>query len=387
MAPQGVRGQSEKENRPQREALLGQSKDKTVAGARTARPLGQAGHGNAPLAEEKPQSRVGPRAAQQAPPPQTARRPLVRTATAAAPPPRAASAPRSGCSTPRTAPGTPRGTNSRSTLASRRSADPWAEVKASAREADKAEAELAALEQELEAQEAAVREQEAVADEAEQELTTQSASILASYAARHEETKGLEGELAALRTALEEQRAGNLGRSRQSLELDRKDNACVQEISEAEALLEKCSRSHGDLDAEIERRRAACDEEREACRKQAARLEADLTRFAKSRARLLEVQSVPTSLGEADNLLQEANTIMTSFRQAWTECQEVVRSGVVIKDVSSAAEVPQEQQVARPGRWRSQQQAAQADAVVMPALPAAADNPLVAESQDQAGPK
>uniref|UniRef100_A0A7S1WT77 Uncharacterized protein n=1 Tax=Alexandrium catenella TaxID=2925 RepID=A0A7S1WT77_ALECA len=248
------------------------------------------------------------------------------------------------------------------------------------KEADRMEARRTELDAELEALTAGTEEEEARADEAEQKLTADSATSLAEYAAKHEQTTGLEKEAADTRAALDAQRSGNLGRSRQSIELDREDNACVQEINEAEALLEKCSRSHGELDAEIERRRGACEEVRQAHRRHADRLEADLQRFAKSKVRLFEVYDASGPSVEAESLMKQNDAIIADFRGAWEECQQVIRNGIEPKGCTPAPAGDAAPQAARPRRWRTQP-------AVDVANPAAAAGGAMEQSAAEAAPE
>mmetsp|Transcript_88410 Transcript_88410/g.245442 ORF Transcript_88410/g.245442 Transcript_88410/m.245442 type:complete len:507 (-) Transcript_88410:98-1618(-) len=369
MAPSLLRTPTalDKENRwPVAEAALAAAKERTagpaVAPMAACRALQSATGSNVePGCDEKPQGRASQRAlvpaVAVAPAAAAGRRTGSSAATAGAAPRgggTTGSTPRcgagtnasragadAGVSTPRAGrgPGTPRaggfstprrggGPAASRPGAMRRGSDPWVEVRAAVAQADSKEAENTALDEEQEAAEAAAQEAEAKAEQAEQELTAGSAAVLAEYAVEHEKCVALEAQLADKRRSLDAQRVENLGLSRQSLELDKQARSGSEQISKAEALLEKCSRSHGELDAELEERREGCEREREAARRQAGQAEADLQRFAKLRARLLEVQDVATSHGEAVALLAEADGFIAAARGAWEECHQVEREGV-----------------------------------------------------------
>jgi len=207
-----------------------------------------------------------------------------------------------------------------------RSASAWQEVRQANAEADAAEARLATLEAEFEAQgselEAAMSEEH----QAELMFTSESATFLAEYAGEHAKSVDLEEQYTAQRAQIAKLRSSNLANARRSLELDRIVVQGREEMQQAEAAIERFAGSQDGLEADIAAKKLDCEECREASRKQAARFDSDIARFAKLRKRLLEVYSVaaPQHQAEAKRLLERADNQLATVRAARWECDEAL---------------------------------------------------------------
>jgi hypothetical protein len=183
---------------------------------------------------------------------------------------------------------------------------------------------------ELETAEQETLEAQAKEREAEEQYTQKSAEMLAEYAAAHERCVTLEEELRGARNTFDSLRKGNLELSRRSTELNKALEAREKDLKEAKALLEKCTSSHGSLDAEIAQRLEDCEQLREAARGQCESLSRDCSRFSSMKERLSELVETASEerKKEVRELLNETADMVVKTQAALAECEKVVRDGI-----------------------------------------------------------
>lgn len=185
--------------------------------------------------------------------------------------------------------------------------------------ADALEAELQELLHEEAEVQAEAEDAEQKAAEAERLLTERSATMLSEYASKHEDKSRLEAQLAEGRAKLDAVRASNLELSRRNLALDREDRQLRDAVAEAEALLQQCENSQGDLNGTLIQEQEACAKAREAAGDLAKRFATDLARLEAMRTRLAEVSEGGTD--ETRRLLTEAESVLKQTREARDKCQ------------------------------------------------------------------
>eukprot|EP00930_Biecheleria_cincta_P002789 TRINITY_DN103787_c0_g1_i1.p1 TRINITY_DN103787_c0_g1~~TRINITY_DN103787_c0_g1_i1.p1 ORF type:complete len:413 (-),score=108.63 TRINITY_DN103787_c0_g1_i1:301-1539(-) len=246
--------------------------------------------------------------------------------------------------------------------------DPWEDVRKQTAEVEELEAELARLEAELEAAEQETLEAQAKEREAEEQFTLKSAEMLSEYAAAHERCITLEEELRGARNTFDSLRKENLDLSRRSIELNKALENREKDLKEAKTLLEKCTNSHGSLDAEIAQRLKDCEQLREAARGQCERLSRDCSRFTSMKERLSELVETASEerKKEVQELLDETTDMVVKTQAALVECERVVRDGIapsppVVDELPSGSNTEDAQLSAETADMVAKTQAALAD--------------------------
>jgi len=213
-------------------------------------------------------------------------------------------------------------------------------VRRATAEADRLEALAKAQEEQVQELELEVTTRENAAREAEETFTEATAAMLAEYSSRHAEVVALEEAVASARQEAAAKRAENLELSRRSTELDRELRNCDQRIREAQEMLDRCSASHGGLDAELAVEVERCETLRSAAQGQGERFAKDVRRFKDLKARLLEVcNGSPTA--EVADLMVEAEKAIIVADELREACEEVARNGVQPTALEEATVAPE----------------------------------------------